>query len=247
MHSKDYVYDFEDSFVCGSNMWEKDEDYEDYDVDYFNGWEQSSEVSTRSKRKRKQAFDDPVLKRLKLGFEEEQEEEEDEEQCDSMYGSHTMNWHFTWANLVLDGQLSHDNNMKAKTSLTPRTVKNNMKSKMPLTPRRKYQKKFKKKGKLLKKKKKINKPKQKRKPKAKKSRRCPCKKVHGWNGVFSRSSLDGSKKYFILISIRGTKVYQGSFQTEEECAIAYDDLVVQERGLGNGEKLNFPERYNIKF
>merc|ERR1719499_1265470 len=72
--------------------------------------------------------------------------------------------------------------------------------------------------------------------------RKPCKKVMGWNGVFARSALDGTRKYFILVSIRGQKLYEGSFQTEEECAKAYDDLIVRERGLA-GQKLNFPERY----
>jgi len=80
------------------------------------------------------------------------------------------------------------------------------------------------------------------KPKKKATGRRPCKKVPGWHGVFSRSALDGSKKYFTLVSIRGKKVYRGTFETEKECAIAYDDLVVKERGLRKA-KLNFRERY----
>jgi len=70
-------------------------------------------------------------------------------------------------------------------------------------------------------------------------RRKPCKKVPGYYGVFSRSALDGSERYFSLVTIRGEKRYQGSFDTKEACAIAYDKLVLKERGKEKA-KLNYP-------
>merc|ERR1712224_609942 len=65
------------------------------------------------------------------------------------------------------------------------------------------------------------------------------RKVQGWKGVFCRHCLSGEKKYFSLISIKGKKIYNGTFNTPEQCAREYDKLIYKHRG--SSAKLNFPE------
>jgi len=193
---------------------------------------------------------EPVLKKQKTS----ESVEGDEEYFSTLHQPDMMSSHFEWAMLCLDGRLSETQKTPTKKESKQEKkdtedVKFELKCKketLQETPMKKVHKNKMKKLKVKRKYRKSLKYKQKlkklKKPKKKTTKRCPCKKVPGWHGVFSRSALDGSKKYFILISIRGKKVYRGSFDTETECAKAYDDLVVKERGLGKA-RLNFRERY----
>jgi len=197
---------------------------------------------------------EPALKKQKTS-ETSEFVEGDEEYFSMLHQPDMMSSHFEWAKLCLDGRLSET--QKTPTKKEPKQEKKVAtddvkfeleckKETLQETPMKKVHKNKMKKLKVKRKYRKSLKYKQKlkklKKPKKKTTKRCPCKKVPGWHGVFSRSALDGSKKYFILISIRGKKVYRGSFDTETECAKAYDDLVVKERGLGKA-RLNFRERY----
>lgn len=82
------------------------------------------------------------------------------------------------------------------------------------------------------------KKKKKKKPKHKQKQ----EKVPGFRGVHCRTSLDGGQKYFSLVSIKGKKIYIGSFDTPEECALEYDKLILKARDHVPPHKLNFPER-----
>lgn len=82
------------------------------------------------------------------------------------------------------------------------------------------------------------KKKKKKKPKHKQKQ----EKVPGFRGVHCRTSLDGGQKYFSLVSIKGKKIYIGSFDTPEECALEYDKLILKARDHVPRHKLNFPER-----
>jgi len=87
------------------------------------------------------------------------------------------------------------------------------------------------------------KKKKKKKPKHKQQQ----EKVPGFRGVHCRTALDGGKKYFSLVSIKGKKTYLGSFDTPEECAFEYDKLVLSARDHVPRNKLNYPDRHPLYF
>jgi len=157
---------------------------------------------------------------------------------DVLYGHDSMNSHFEWAMLCLSGEIKELQKLRG-VSKKSKPKKQKPKRKKTKTGKAKKASSAKSKSK----KRPMN---SKQGPSKVKKRPCPCKKVPGWNGVFARTSQDGTKKYFILISLRGKKTYDGSYETEEDCALAYDDLIVRERGLQNVlDRLNFPERYGL--
>jgi len=102
-----------------------------------------------------------------------------------------------------------------------------------IKPQKKYNKEPKETATKKRKKKKKKKSKQKQKQ----------EKVPGFRGVHCRTSLDGGQKYFSLVSIKGRKIYLGSFDTPEECAYEYDKLVLKARDHVPKHKINFPERF----